>query len=69
MNTSLPNSLFRVPIIQQVFNHNWFGDGTFSRGSYFAGETQVPLVTVALVMTAVSLSVHLSLPDANLSQG
>ncbi|KAF8970158.1 hypothetical protein BDZ97DRAFT_128546 [Flammula alnicola] len=52
-STSLPNSLFRAPIIQQVFNYNWFGDGTFSRGSYFAGEAKVPLVTVALVMTAV----------------
>lgn len=49
-NTNVPDSLFRAPIIQQVFNYNWFGVGTYSRGWYFNGDTEVPIVTMALII-------------------
>ncbi|KDR68955.1 hypothetical protein GALMADRAFT_145972 [Galerina marginata CBS 339.88] len=56
-NPNLANSMFRAAIIQQVFNINWFGSGTYNRASYFAGETETPLVTIALIMDAVDCSV------------
>lgn len=51
--TNLPDSMYKNAIIQNMLNLNWFGSGTFRRASFFAGQTSLPLVTIALILTAV----------------
>jgi len=40
-------------IIQTAFNLNWYGSGTFQRGNYFKGLTEVSLETIAFIRSAV----------------
>jgi hypothetical protein len=49
----MPNSMYRHPIIQHVLNSAWFGDGVYERHQYFVGDTALPLVTIAFILTAV----------------
>jgi len=50
---TLPNSMYYNPIIQTAFNLNWFGSGTFRRGNYFKGQTEVSLETIAFIQSTV----------------
>ena len=45
--------MYYNPIIQTAFNLNWFGSGTFRRGIYFKGQTEVSLETIAFIQSAV----------------
>jgi len=49
----LPDSMYKNAIIQNLLNLNWFGLGTFHRASFFTGQTSLPLVTIALILTAI----------------
>jgi hypothetical protein len=45
--------MYRHPIIQHVLNMAWFGEGTYARSKFFLGDSEIPLVTIALILTAV----------------
>lgn len=47
--------MYRNTILQSVLNRGWFGDGANRCGHYFLGLSELPLVTIALIMTAVRL--------------
>ncbi|KAF8876416.1 hypothetical protein BD779DRAFT_1560568 [Infundibulicybe gibba] len=56
-NTKIPDSMYRNPIIQNLLNVHWFGDGTHNRAFYFSGLSLLPLITIALILSAVACAI------------
>ncbi|KAF8160596.1 hypothetical protein BJ912DRAFT_1007536 [Pholiota molesta] len=52
-DTTIPDTMYRHPIIQHVLNMAWFGEGTYARSKFFLGDSEIPLVTIALILTAI----------------
>ena len=54
MQMSDKNGMYRNSIIQYLLNSQWFGkEKSHRRGHDFDGQVMLPLVTLALVLTAV----------------
>ena len=50
------NGMYRNSIIQYLLNSQWFASKkSHRRGHDFEGQTMLPLVTLALILTAVHL--------------
>ncbi|KAL0951816.1 hypothetical protein HGRIS_008483 [Hohenbuehelia grisea] len=54
LDTSIPDSMYRNSIIQTVLIAHWFAKGRKSHESHFKNMNRLPLVTIALIVTAVS---------------
>jgi hypothetical protein len=46
--------MYQHQIIQDIFIDMWFGEGAYARSQYFSGVAELPLVTMAFILTAVS---------------
>jgi len=54
------NGMYRNSIIQYLLNSQWFAKEKSHRRSHdFDGQTTLPLVTLALILTAVRVIHHL----------
>ncbi len=45
--------MYQHPIIQHVLNMGWFGEGVSARSKYFTGLSELPLTTIAFILTVV----------------
>ncbi|KAJ7127997.1 hypothetical protein C8R44DRAFT_851204 [Mycena epipterygia] len=53
LDATIPDSMYRHPIIQNIFNVACFGAHGNRRAHYFAHMAEIPLVTLALIIAAV----------------
>ncbi|KAJ7106621.1 hypothetical protein C8R44DRAFT_885897 [Mycena epipterygia] len=53
LDATIPGSMYRHPIIQNIFNVACFGAHGNRRAHYFAHMAEIPLVTLALIIAAV----------------
>lgn len=72
MHMTDKNGIYRNSIIQYLLNSQWFAkEKSFQRSHNFDGQSMLPLVTLALILTAVRtnnlsfivLSLNLNLID------
>ena len=55
-DTKAPNTMFTNAIFQLILNAIWFGTKECNRAFYFRDKTKLELVTLALIVVAVSAS-------------